>query len=168
MNPYNEHFKKYLLSCFYFDVFIFLEQHCLPNEQFEIENFKIFQNNRPAKTGYARRGSGGIAIAINVSIFETHTLASVVKGVDGQISVKLKNIFNDFKVGILGLYLPPENYVYGKDPENFFNEAGVLWEDLYDCDLIVGGGDLNARTKNLVDYLPDIDGTLVPPRINHL
>ena len=89
VNPYNEHFKKYLLSCFYFDVFIFLEQHCLPNEQFEIENFKIFQNNRPAKTGHARRGSGGIAIAINVSVFETHTLASVVKGVDGQIYLKL-------------------------------------------------------------------------------
>ena len=113
-------------------------------------------------TGNARRGSGGIAIAINNILFDTHTLVSVVKGVDGQISVKLQNNFNDLKLGILGLYLPPENYLYGKDPENFFNEAGVLWEDLFDCDLIVGGGDLNARTKNTVDYLPEIDGNLIP------
>ena len=150
------------MSCFYFDVLILPEHHCLPNEQFELENFKIFQNNRPTLTGNARRGSGGIAIAINNILFDTRTLVSVVKGVDGQISVKLQNIFNDLKVGILGLYLPPENYLYGKDPENFFNEAGVLWEDLFDCDLIVGGGDLNARTKNTVDYLPEIDGNLIP------
>ena len=114
----------------------------------------------------ARRGSGGIAIAINNSIFESHTVVSIVKGVDGQISVKLKNNQNDFLIGILALYLPPDNYIYGKDPETFFNEAGVLWEDLFDCDLIIGGGDLNSRTKNMVEYLPDIDGSLIPPRNN--
>ena len=116
--------------------------------------------------GGARRGSGGIAIAINNSLFETHKLVSVIKGADGQISVKLQNNSNDFTIGILGLYLPPENYIYGKDPETFFNEAGALWEDLYDCDLLVGGGDLNSRTKDMIDYLPEIDGDFVPVRQN--
>ena len=142
------------------------EHHCLPNQSFEIENFKIFQNNRPILNAGARRGSGGIAIAINNSLFEFHTVVSVVNGVDGQISVKLKNNLNDFIIGILALYLPPDNYIYGKDPENFFIEAGVLWEDLFDCDLLIGGGDLNSRTKNMIDYLPDIDGNLIPPRNN--
>ena len=126
----------------------------------------MFQNNRPVLNAGARRGSGGIAIAINNSIFESHTVVSIMKGVDGQISVKLKNNQNDFLIGILALYLPPDNYIYGKDPETFFNEAGVLWEDLFDCDLIIGGGDLNSRTKNMVEYLPDIDGSLIPPRNN--
>ena len=64
------------------------------------------------------------------------------------------------------MYLPPDNYIYGKDPENFFNHASVLWEDLFDCDLLVGGGDLNSRTKNMIDFLPDIDGNLIPAREN--
>ena len=39
----------------------------------------------------------------------------------------------------------------GKDPETFFNEASVLFEDLSDCDIRIGGGDLNARTKEMED-----------------
>ena len=66
----------------------------------------------------------------------------------------------------MALYLPPDNYIYGKDPETFFNRASVLWEDLFDCDLIVGGGDVNSRTKNMIDFLPDIDGNLIPIREN--
>ena len=85
VNPYNELFKKYLLSCFYFDILILPEHHCLPNELFELDNYKVFQNNRPILAGGSRRGSGGIAIAINNSVFETHTLVSVIKGIDGQI-----------------------------------------------------------------------------------
>ena len=51
-------------------------------------------------------------------------------------------------------------------PEGFFRDNSVLWTDLNDCDLVVGGGDVNARTKNLCDFIPDIDGNLVPERLN--
>ena len=149
----------------YFDFLILPETHCLPKECLEIDNYKIYQNNRPS-VGGARRGSGGIAIAIHSSVIDSHTVVSVVNGVDGQISIKLKNKSNDFLVGILALYLPPDNYIYGRDPETFFNQAAVLWEDLFDCDLLVGGGDLNSRTKNMIEYLPDIDGNLIPAREN--
>ena len=87
VNPYNVYFKKYVVSSMYFDFLILPEHHCLPNESFELENYKIYQNNRPVLGGGVRRGSGGIAIAINLSILETHTVVSVNKGVDGQISV---------------------------------------------------------------------------------
>ena len=61
------------------------------------------------------------------------------------MSLKLKNVNNDFLIGILALYLSPDNYIYGRDPKTFFNNASVLWEDLYDCDLLLGG---NSRTKD--------------------
>ena len=69
-------------------------------------------------------------------------------------------------MGILGLYLSPDSYRYGQDAKGFFNEASVLWQDLSDCDLVLGSGDVNARTKEIVDFIPDIDGKLIPPRIN--
>ena len=68
-------------------------------------------------------------------------------------------------LGIAGFYLSSDSYIYGQDPENYFNEAAVIWDDLSDCDLVIGSGDLNARSQQLLDYLPDIDGNL-PPRIN--
>ena len=66
----------------------------------------------------------------------------------------------------MGLYLAPETYIYGKDPETFFNEASVLFDDLSDCDIRIGGGDLNARTREIEDFISDIDGDLIPARIN--
>ena len=41
-----------------------------------------------------------------------------------------------------------------------------MWEDMTECDLLVGSGDLNCRTKQIIEYLPDIDGDLIPPRHN--
>ena len=87
-------------------------------------------------------------------------------GCDGQIGIKLKNKFNDFIVGILALYLSPDNYKYGRDAEEFFNNATVIWQDLSDSDLLIGAGDVNSRTKMLLDYVPDVDGSLIPPRSN--
>ena len=72
---------------------------------------------------------------------------------------------DDFKIGILANYLSPDNYHYGQDPEGYFSHATSLWEDLRDCDLCIGAGDLNARTKTLKDFIPEIDGNL-PPRSN--
>ena len=54
----------------------------------------------------------------------------------------------------------------GRDPEGYFAENAVIWSDLSDCDLVVGGGDLNSRSKEELDFLPDIDGNLIPPRTN--
>ena len=64
------------------------------------------------------------------------------------------------------MYLSPDNYRYGQDAEGYFNDAAVMWEDFLDCDLIIGAGDVNARTKELLDYIPEIDGSLIPNRTN--
>ena len=53
-----------------------------------------------------------------------------------------------------------------KNRKSFFNHAHVLWQELADCDLIVGGGDENARTKDLLDFIPDVDGQIIPERVN--
>ena len=81
-NPYYTEFKKHVISSIYFDVLILPETHTLPHQFIEIENYKIYQNNRPT-LGNARRGSGGIAIALHHSVLESHTVLSVIKGADG-------------------------------------------------------------------------------------
>ena len=61
--------------------------------------------------------------AVHTSVLDTHVVVAVDKGRDGQLSIKLKHVEHDFLVGILALYLPPDNYIYGRDPENFFRSA---------------------------------------------
>ena len=62
--------------------------------------------------------------------------------------------------------LAPDSFHYGQDAETYFNHCVALCDDLGDCDLLVGAGDVNARTKQLLDYIPDIDGDLIPERSN--
>ena len=164
VKPYNTIFKQFVINSLYADFWIIPETHCRLNEKLELENYTVYQNNRksPEKN---RRGSGGIAIAVSNSILVSHTILNISKGIDGQISIKLQNRLNEFTIGVVGFYLSPDSYVYGQDAENFFSEAAAMWEDLMDCDLLVGSGDLNARTKDMIDYLPDVDG-IVPTRYN--
>ena len=96
---------------------------------------------------------------------ETHSIVSISKGIDGQLGIKMKNYENDMIIGIIAFYLSPDSYLYGQDAEHFFTEAAVLWEDFLDCDLLVGTGDLNARIRSDLDFIPDIDGH-IPPRHN--
>ena len=67
-----------------------------------------------------------LAIAIHNSLFESHELVKIVRGVDGQIGIKLRNQLNDMQIGVLGLYLFPDRYRFGQDPEQFFNEAAII------------------------------------------
>ena len=158
-------FKQNVVAALYHDFIILPETHCLPNELIEFENHTIYQNNRvPYRNG--THGSGGIAIAIHNTVLDCHNLLSVFKGIDGQIGIKIQCKETEVKIGILGLYLSPDSYRYGQDAEGFFNQASAMWQDLSDCDLIIGAGDINARTKELVDYIPDIDGKDIPPRVN--
>ena len=163
-NPGNTTFKLNIIERVYSDIWVFTETHAKTNEKIEIPDFKVFQYDRKSNVVY-RKGSGGVAIAIRNTILETHSIVSITEGIEGIFGIKLKHNFSDMTLGILGLYLPPDSYLYGKDPENFFNCASVMWQDFLDCDLVIGAGDLNARIRCDLDYIPDLDGN-IPPRTN--
>ena len=129
-------------------------------------NYTFFQKKR-LKIGNLGRGSGGIAIGIKNVLLSLHDIVAVYDdSCDGLIGLKLKNKFNDIYVGIVAMYLSPDNYRYGQDAEGFFNSAAVMWQDLLGCDLLIGGGDLNSRTQELLDFIPEIDGALISKRFN--
>ena len=84
--PYNTIFKKTIISNLYADFWIISETHCRQNEMIELDSYTIYQFNRESNANN-RRGSGGIAIAVNNSVLETHTLVGIFKGIDGQIEI---------------------------------------------------------------------------------
>ena len=164
-NPYYLTFKLDVIKYLYFDILVMPEHHCLNRQVIEIDNYEIFQFNRPHSANQ-NHGSGGIAIAVHRTLLNTHVVVGTYEGIDGQIAIKIKDTENEFTLGILGLYLSPDSFHYGQDAESFFNHCAVLCDDLGECDLLVGAGDVNARTKQLLDYIPEIDGELLPERLN--
>ena len=164
-NPYYTQFKLDVLKCMNCSIVILCETHCLNDQTIKINDYTVYQHDRQPQGG-GRHGSGGVAIAIKNSLLFSHEILAIHKIYDGLMGIKIKNRETDYTIGIMGNYLSPDNYHYGRDPENYFNHCSVLWQTLSDCDLRVGSGDYNSRTKQLLDYIPDIDGNLVPPRIN--
>jgi hypothetical protein len=164
-NPYYLTFKLNVIKYLYFDILVIPEHHCLNDQSIEIDNYQIFQFNRQ-NAGNLRHGSGGIAIALHKTLLNTHIVVGTYKGIDGQLAIKIKNVKTDFTIGIFGLYLSPDSFHYGQEAESYFDHCAVLWDDLGDCDLRVGAGDVNARTKQLLDHIPEIDGNLIPERVN--
>ena len=146
-NPCNTEFKLNVINKLYADVWILTETHSKSDEVIDVPSFTVFQYNRQSSSK-CKKGSGGVAIAIHNSLWGTHSLIGIHKGIDGQIGVKLKNNLNNLTVGFIGLYLSPDGYQYGRDPESFFNEASVIWQDFDECDLVIGAGDVNSRIRN--------------------
>ena len=164
-NPYYLTFKLSVIKYLYFDILVMPEHHCINDQVLKIDNYEIYQCNRKT-LAHLNYGSGGIAIAVHKTLLDTHVVVGKYEGIDGQLGLKIKNMENEFVLGILGLYLSPDSFHYGQDAENYFNHCAVLCDDLGECDLLVGAGDVNARTKQLLDYIPDIDGNLIPERFN--
>ena len=164
-NPYFNIFKVAILTNLNVDIIVLCETHCHNDDLISLDNYTIFQHNRLTGGG-ERRGSGGIAICIKNSLLFTHEVAGLYAHYDGILGVRLRHRFTEYSIGIMGNYLSPSNYQYGRDPEGYFNNCAAIWDTLADCDLRVAAGDYNSRTAQVLDYLPDIDGDLIPPRTN--
>ena len=82
-NPCNTVFKQQVVAALYHDIYIFPETHCLNDENIVFDNYIIYQNNRVPHPN-AKRGSGGIAIAVHSSVISCHTILSVLYGIDGR------------------------------------------------------------------------------------
>ena len=157
--PENTKFKINTILCLNLDVVFLSETFCKRNDTISITGYTVIQFNRQKISAKSIRGSGGCAIALSNHLLSNHVIVSTHKGrQDGILAVKQRSTEDDNLIGLLCNYLPPDSFHYGKDPEGFFVDNSLVFSDLCDCDLVVAGGDLNARTKEELDYIPDVDG----------
>ena len=162
-HPENSIFKTNVINNIKFDVLFISETFCKRNDTFTINNYKVIQFNRQLISHRSVRGSGGCAIALSNDLLSNHVIVATYRGrQDGILAVKLRCTENNATVGLLSNYLPPDSFHYGKDPEGFYQDNSLVFSDLLDCDLVVAGGDINSRTKEELDFIPDIDANVLP------
>ena len=94
---------------------------------------------------------------IHDQVLVKYRIDELVHICDGQFGVILKHKNEDYKIGIIAGYISPGNSKYGRDPDEFFEYLTRFIYSYNDCDKMYVGGDYNARTGTLRDFIPDID-----------
>ena len=134
----------------------------LKNDTILLDGYTVYCNNRTCINKKSPKGSGGVAIAVKDKMFEEYIVDMLECEVDGVLIMRLTNKHTDYTCALVNVYLPPENSVYGDDPAGMFEHLLANMFELCEMDLIIMGGDFNARLGNMKDYIEDLDE--IPPR----
>ena len=152
-NPSNQLLREQVLLKLKPDIVLLNETHS-PNGLIKIENYKVVELKRPRLKG-STRGYGGVAIALHTAFLEGKRLQIVSNDYDGILGICLE--FDDIKLYIYVVYLPPENSNYGCDATGFFNHLlGEVYR--YSGEHMIIMGDLNAKIGKQQDIILDNPG----------
>ena len=87
----------------------------------------------------------------------------VSRDCDGIMAISLMHKISKYRALIVGMYVPPENSIYGDNADMFFDYVtNILYENTeYDLTLLCG--DMNSRIGKGLDYIENIDN--LPDRV---
>jgi hypothetical protein len=146
------------------DLLLVTETHWTENRVIELDGYTCYNNNRSRLHRQAKKGSGGVAIYVKNSISVNHSVKVIDKEMEGIIGIELVEKGSGFQSVFFCCYLAPENSVWGRDSDSFFVHLTTQMYLYEDADIIMIGGDFNARIGNSPDYIVDVDD--VTPRHN--
>ena len=144
------------------DIVFICETHLIKNNSLQLADYHWFGFNRPFQHVRAKSGSGGIGFLVHNHIFNSFHISVTEKSVDGLMVLELQHKASEFKISLIGVYLPPENSIYGRNATAMFAHLISLVYSTIESDVTLICGDLNARIGDGLDYIESIDN--VPPR----
>ena len=140
-----------------YDIIILAETMKKADYEVKFPNYKSFHHARNCKHPKAKRYGGGILILVS-KILSKHV----------KIEPRLEhllwlNIFNKHHIGIL--YIPPESSTYaaGSGIDYYGSLYAEIERKMSHNNLVYLCGDGNARTAELIDFLPDEIGSDYQP-----
>ena len=166
-NASNHIIRELLLKHFDHDVIFICESHLKLKESISLSNYKWYGQNRQLqhKKNY-RRGMGGVGFLIKSYLYSEYNIKCVDSSHEGVLVFSFQHKVSQMSLIIVGCYLPPENSVYGKNTELYFNYIGSLLLQYDDCDLLLICGDLNARISNIDDIERNLDAIDLQKRLS--
>jgi len=159
--------NSFLGSVVGYDIIGLIETHAGPDDSICLENYTIYQVNRP-KSNKAYKFSGGLAALIKNDITKGVTIVN-----SGLFAIWLKldhDLFGFSRdVYVCITYLPPDNSTYSKRLE--INCVDILEKDIQNftpLGEIILLGDINARTACNADYLLNDTDKFIPDPIPYI
>ena len=106
----------------------------------------------------AKCGSGGVGLFLKNSLLNDWEFNVLDNTIDGLYITTLVNKKTECKIMLVPCYLPPETSNWGNESDVFFNHiTSMLYSYEDDIDILIGGGDFNARIGSLDDFLEGSD-----------
>ena len=124
------------------DIVCLTETHLKENDRITVEGYQFFGSNRKVSNV---KGSGGVGILINNTIYEDCKVIKSFVLQDNVIGVSLQNNYNDFETIVYCVYLPPEGSKYATNNERILNKLTIKLYRRQNADQIFICGDFNAR-----------------------
>ena len=131
------------------DIFAVLETHHKDND-LKIDGYLWIGKYRPSK-----KASGGVGMLVKNQLLTFLIPEIITVEDDGILSVKFSNTLDQSSFIVNVCYLPPENSLYGTDPESFYDKITSLIMQYEACANIITIGDFNARIGTQSDGLGD-------------
>ena len=143
-------------------IVVLCETHLKNNEQICINGYDCFSFPRGERHLRAKKNYGGVCVLIKKTLNQYYDYYVVDKCYDGILVVKFDDKMSGYNFLVVAMYLSPEQSVWGRDANGFFNHLLGIMYQFNECDNIILAGDLNSKIGNMEDYIPEIDN--VQPR----
>ena len=124
-----------------------------------LPGYKQFRYFRQKTIG-ARRGSGGVSVFIRDNVYEHYKIQRIFSNVNEAVILHLQNLETCIKeIVVIFAYVAPENStIYTYNDTNGIELLQCTVDNViseYPNASILLAGDLNARTANCLDYIPN-------------
>ena len=123
-----------------------------------LNDYKVIQHNTRIRKNKTKFTSGGVAFLIHNRVFTEYIVKSNSSNGAEILSVLLEDKISKQKYHLTVCYFSPENLLYGREPENFYNKLeNIIYENTTSCDSVLIMGDLNSRIVSENDFVAGID-----------
>lgn len=153
----NEYLRKMIIECVKPDILCINETFLKGNSSIQMDKYEFIDHKRKNIHRNAKRGSGGIGMFIDKTMYTNWVVEVCDKSFEGILIVRFKHKHTSHEMIIICCYLPPENSKHGRNGSEFY---AYLLQKVYqyrDVDSLYICGDLNSRIITENDFIPEID-----------
>ena len=152
--------RSNVISGLYKDIVVLCETHLKGEDCVNVDGYISFNHNRLMRNIRAKKNYGGVCILVKNSLCNYYVLEIVDKSKDGILAIKFSHKYCEYSFLVIGLYLPPENSIWGRDAAGFFAHLLQLVYEHSDCDFVTLTGDINAKLGSSQDIIQEVDSNV--------
>ena len=142
---------------FDFDIIGVSETHLRGLEQFEVDGYEWYGQNRTLLSSRATSGSGGVGVFIKKTFTKNFNISRLDDSHEGILWIKCASKTNNSVLLLCTCYLPPEGSSRCVNPEEFFDTLLTQVYTYQQHGQFYICGDFNSRCGHMLDYIEGVD-----------
>ena len=100
-----------------------------------LQGYSSIYNNRKLIHKNACSGSGGVVFLISNDVKQRYHITREDVGEDDILAINLVDKDTQYKITMIGVYIPPETSTHAEDVDVFFQKLVCMLYEVYDSDM---------------------------------